>query len=144
MTRTWLSFVVALALLAGCATAPSTQQMQAVVIEAPAPGQAVLYIVRPHPDFTYHPAPIALDGHRLATTYAGTYVRAEVPPGRHRISGYGVDAGDITVDAQPGRIYFIRQSVAGSYRSFDSLSSFYTIIDEQRARAAMVGASRAG
>jgi hypothetical protein len=142
MFKTWVGILAALALTAACA--PFQQpDPQAVRIEG-TPGMAVIYIVRTRPDISYVPAQIALDGNLLGTTHAGTYFRLEVPAGRHRISGYGVDAGDITLNTQAGQIYFIRQSVAGSWRSPTSLSSFYTVIDEARARAAMAGAEKAG
>ena len=142
--KTWIGTIAVLALLAGCASmGPSAQQTQAVRIEG-TPGMAVIYIVRTNPDISYVPAQIALDDRLLGTTYAGTYFRVEVPAGRHRISGYGVDGGHISIDAQADRIYFVHQSVAGNHRSPTSLSSAYRLIDESRARAAMVGASRAG
>ena len=144
MLKTWIGTLALVSLLAGCASmGPSAQQMQAVRIEG-APGMAVIYIIRTNPDLSYVPAQIAIDDRMLGTTSAGTYFRVEVPAGRHRISGYGVDAGTITIDAQADRIYFVHQTVAGNWRSPTSLSSFYRLIDESRARAAMVGASRAG
>ena len=144
MLKTWTSLLALFALLTGCASmSPSARETQAVRIEG-TPGMGVIYVIRTNPDLSYVPAQIALDDRLLGTTHAGTYFRVEVPPGRHRISGYGVDGGTITLDVQANRIYFVHQTVAGNWRSPTSLSSFYRLIDEQRARAAMVGASRAG
>lgn len=144
MLKNCIGVLSVMALLAGCASmSPSSQELQSVHIEG-APGMAVIYVVRTNPDFSYVPAQIALDDKLLGTTYAGTYMRLVVPPGRHRITGYGVDAGAITLDTQADRIYFVHQTVAGNTRSPTSLSSFYRLIDESKARAAMVGASRAG
>ena len=144
MLKTWTTLLVVATLLIGCASmSPSPRDTQAVRIEG-TPGVAVIYIVRTNPDLSYVPAQIAINDQLLGTTHAGTYFRVEVPPGRHRIRGYGVDSGTITLDAQADRVYFVHQTVAGSWRSPTSLTSFYRLIDEQRARAAMVGASRAG
>lgn len=137
--------VLALGLaLAGCASFyPSPQAMQAVSIQG-TPGKAVIYLVRGDPDLSIVAAQIALDGELLGTSYAGTYFRVEVPAGRHRFSGYGVDGGNITLDVQADRVYFVQQYVAGIRRSPTSLTSSYKVIDETKARATMVGASRAG
>jgi len=130
--------------LAGCASfSPSPQAMQAVRIEG-TPGKAVIYVVRGNPDLSIVAAQIALDGELLGTSYAGTYFRVEVPAGRHRLSGYGVDGGNISIDVQADRVYFIQQYVTGIRRSPTSLSSSYKVIDEARARATMVGAARNG
>jgi hypothetical protein len=66
-------------------------------------------------------------------------MRLEVAPGRHHISGYGHDNGAITLDVQADRIYFVQHTVSGSWRS-TSPHSFFTVINEARARAAMAGA----
>lgn len=130
--------------LAGCASlSPSPQAMQAVDIQG-TPGKAVIYVVRGNPDLSIVAAQIALDGEMLGTSYAGTYFRIEVPAGRHRLSGYGVDGGNISLDVQADRVYFVQQYVTGIRRSPTSLSSSYKIIDEAKARATMVGAARNG
>lgn len=140
-----ISAVVALlGALAGCASfSPNPEAMQAVNIQG-TPGKAVIYVVRGNPDLSIVAAQIALDGELLGTSYAGTYFRVEVPAGRHRLSGYGVDNGNISLDVQADRIYFVQQYVTGIRRSPTSLSSSYKIIDEARARATMVGAARNG
>jgi hypothetical protein len=144
MLKNLIGVMGLVAALAGCASmGPSAQETQAVRIEG-TPGMAVIYVIRTNPDLSYVPAQIAIDDRLLGTTHAGTYYRIEVPAGRHRITGYGVDGGNITIDAQADRVYFVHQTVAGNWRSPTSLSSFYRLIDESRARAAMVGASRAG
>lgn len=141
MFKTSIVLLAAL-LLTACAPLPRADP-QSVRIEG-TPGMSVIYLVRTNPDLSYVPAQIALDERMLGVTHAGTYFRLEVPAGRHRISGFGVDGGTITFDTQPDRVYFIRQTVAGIGRSPTSLTSFYSLIDEARARSAMAGASRAG
>ena len=45
-------------------------------------------------------------------TYPGTYYRWEVEPGRQLISGYGVDNGEITLQVEAGKLYFVQQWTA--------------------------------
>ena len=54
-------------------------------------------------------ATITLGDNQMITTYPGTYYRWEVEPGRHRIAGFAVDNGEITLDVQAGRMYFVQQ-----------------------------------
>ena len=143
MSKIGLGGWVLVAFLGACAPlAPSPHETQAVRVEG-TPGMAVIYLVRPSPDLSYLPATIVLDDQLIGSTHAGTYYRLEVPPGRHRIRGYAHDTGAITVDVQADRIYFVRHSVSGSWRATNPYS-FFEMMDEARARAAMVGAVRAG
>ena len=140
MLKTWLGILAVVALTSGCAPL-SRGDPQAVRIEG-TPGMSVIYVVRTRPDVSYVPAQISINDQLVGTTYAGTYYRIEVPAGRQRIAGYGVDGGTITLDTQVDRVYFVQQTVAGHVRSPTSLSSFYQVIDETRARAAMANGER--
>jgi hypothetical protein len=141
MTKTWLGLIAVLALLAGC-TSIGPQAGGSVPQVVSTPGQAVIYVVRTKPDTSYLTATLTLDGEIVGSTHAGTYMRLEVAPGRHRLSGYGHDNGAITLDVQADRIYFVQHSVSGSWRA-TSPHSFFTVINEARARAAMAGAINA-
>jgi hypothetical protein len=143
MFKSLTAVLVAIVSLAACAIGPTAQQTQAVRIEG-APGVGVVYLVRSNPDLSYLPATVTVDGRLIGTTYAGTYIRMQLPAGRHRLSGYAVDSGAINLDVQPDRVYFVHQTVAGSWRSPSSMTSFFRLIDEQRARGMMVGATAAG
>jgi hypothetical protein len=141
MSKTWIRVFSVLALLSGCAQlGPTPAPQQAVRIEN-TPGMAVVYLVRTRPDISYLTAPIVVDEKYIGPTYAGTYMRLELPAGRHVISGYAADNGAITLNVQADRVYFVQHSVSGSWRA-TSPHSFFTVIDEPRARAAMAGASR--
>jgi hypothetical protein len=143
MSKSWIRLLSVLALLSGCnQLGPTSTAAEAVRIEN-TPGMAVVYVVRTRPDLSYLTAPIVVDEKFVGPTYAGTYIRLELPPGRHVISGYAQDNGAITVDVQADRVYFVQHSVSGSWRA-TSPHSFYTVNTEARGRAAMVGASRAG
>ena len=145
MLKIWTGVLVLIAALAGCAVThtPTTADMQAVRIEG-TPGMSVIYLVRGNPDWSYVPSQVYIGDRLLGTTHAGTYYRIEVPAGRHRFAGFGVDGGTITLDTQANGVYFVQQRVAGTWRSPTSYTSSYTIIDEARARAAMARAARLG
>jgi hypothetical protein len=143
MLKTWIGSFAVIASMAGCAGFGPSAQQQAVRIEN-TPGVGVIYLVRTKPDLSYVPATFTLDDRLVGTSYAGTYYRLEVPAGRHRLSGYGGDTGGITLDVQPDRVYFVQQSVAGSWRSPSSLSSFFTQVDEQRGRTLLARTLYAG
>jgi hypothetical protein len=142
MLKTLIGIITTVAALAGCAsmsTGPGTAGVPAI---QGAPGKAVIYLVRTRPDTSNLTGALTLDDQMIGATYAGTYLRLEVAPGRHRIAGYGQDTGAITLDTQADRIYFVQHSVAGSWRA-QSPHSFFTVIDEARARAGMAGAVNA-
>ena len=108
----WRGLVLVLStLVAGCVQLPQTpEDLQARKFES-VPGKAVIYVVRDAPDYSAVAAPIWLGEKLKITTYPGNYFRWEVPAGTHRIAGVGADTGQITVDAQSGRIYFVQQRV---------------------------------
>jgi hypothetical protein len=119
-------------LVAACAPIPpSPQDIQARRFEA-VPGKSVIYLVRDTPDLSGRPAAITLDDDLLITTYQGTFFRWEVPPGTHRISGYASDPGTITLQTEPGRIYFVQQRMTPFSRT---PFSRFELIDERAGRA---------
>ena len=129
--------LLAVLLIAGCAQLPPTpQDIRAKKFEI-LPDKAAIYIVRSDPDFNRVQATIVLDDAAMITTYAGTYYRWEVAPGRHRIAGFASDSSFITLDTAPGRIYFVRQRL--SPWSFSPLSLF-NVVGEQEGRAEVMRA----
>lgn len=129
----WRVLLIALA-LAGCVQLPLTpQDIQARKFES-VPDKAVIYLVRDHPDFSDKAATIWLGDTVMITTYPGTYFRWEAAPGTHHITGYGPDIGAITLQAEPGRIYFVQQRLA-PFRQFPQ-SQFY-LVNEPYGRAAV-------
>jgi hypothetical protein len=143
MSKIRIALIALVALVAGCAPLPPTpQDIEAKRFEL-APGQAVIYVVRPAPDLSGLTAPLVLNDQHIGATHAGTYFRLEVPPGRHEIRGYAGDSGSIRIDVQADRIYYIQQRVSGSWRVTNPMS-FFSIIDEQQGRAAVMRSVRAG
>ena len=142
MLKTWIGLFATLLLLAACAPMPTAPQSGVSPRIEGTPGKAVIYLVRTRPDVSYLTATLWLDDKMIGSTYAGTYLRLEVTPGRHRIEGYAEDNGAINLDVQADRIYFVQHTVSGSWRATNP-QSFFRVIDEARARAAMVGAVNA-
>src|SRR5687768_5126636 len=144
MFKTWIGVVLALSALAGCAPMATTPGYSAAPAVQGAPGKAVIYLVRTRPDTSYLTAPLTLDGQPIGATFAGTHMRLEVAPGQHRIAGYASDMGAITLNVAADRVYFVQHSVSGSWRA-TSPSSFFTVLDDARGRAALSHApQRAG
>lgn len=142
MSKNWVGILALVVSLAACAPLAPTSTATPVSIEG-TPGMAVIYIVRTNPDLSYLTAPVVIAGRMVGATYAGSYIRVEVPAGRHLISGYASDNGSMTVDAQADRIYFVQHTVSGSWRATNPMS-FFRMIDEARGRAAMAGALKVG
>ena len=129
-------FLLVVAILAGCAPLPPTpQDIEAKRFE-PVPGKAVIYVVREYPDLSREVATVMLDDRMMGSTYPGTYFRWVVEPGRHHIRGYAGDAGAITLDVGPNRIYFIQQSVSQFFHGF--AQSYFRPIPEPYGRAAVL------
>src|SRR4051794_20819880 len=106
MSKIWILVLSVLALISGCTQfGPSPAASEAVRIEN-TPGMAVVYLVRTRPDLSYLTAPIVVDEKFVGPTYAGTYIRLELAPGQHVISGYAQDNGAITLNVQADRVYF--------------------------------------
>ena len=128
--------VLALVLsLAACVAPKLEGDSQSVRIEPPAAGMSVIYLIRSSRDWGTNPSLVFIDDRLVGTTQAGVYYRIEVPPGRHRLSGYAFDQGNITLDTQANVVYFIEHKVQGLYnRSQILISSRFEPIDDPRAR----------
>jgi hypothetical protein len=128
--------------LAGCAPLPPTaEDIDAKRFER-VPSKAVIYLVREIPDFSREAATVTLDDNMMGTTYAGTYFRWVVEPGRHQIRGYAGDSGSMILDVAADRIYFVQQSVSRSFGGF--VRSFFRPIPESYGRAAVLRAELIG
>ncbi len=130
----WRVLLIAL-LLAGCVQLPpSPQDIQAKKFES-LPDKAVIYLFRTQPDLTRDGASIMLDDRMLGTTYPGTYFRLELAPGQHRIAGFSGDSGNFEFIVEPGRLYFIEQSVM---RFIGPDRSLFRRVSEDRGRQSVL------
>ena len=96
------ALLLAFSLVACAPLPPSPADLQAKRFE-PLPDKGVIYLFRNHPDFSDEGTALTVDGSMQGTTYPGTYMRLELPPGVHLISGFAGDAGAIKVEAVPGK-----------------------------------------
>jgi hypothetical protein len=123
------TFVVA----AGCAQIPSSpDEMHAKKFES-VPGKAVIYIVRPALGFAGHGS-VTLDDSATITMFGGNFYRWEVAPGPHRIAGAGQDMSRLTLNAEAGKIYFVRHQVLGSDRTVWGWGGVLELLPERDGR----------
>jgi len=123
-------------LIAGCAQLPpSPQDIQDKKFE-PVADKAVIYIVRASMD-SNEAGTILLDDNAQVTTYAGTYYRWEVAPGPHRIAGYAGETGLVQINAQAGKIYFVKHTVDGTRRSGWTYTNLQQISEQEGRKLVM-------
>lgn len=128
--------------LAACAPLPpSPQDLEAKRFEL-VPGKAVIYLVRDYPDVSREAATLMLDDNMMGSTYPGTYFRWVVDPGRHQIRGFAGDAGTITIDVAPDRMYFIQQTYTRGFTGFGQ--SLFRPIPEPYGRGAIARSELVG
>lgn len=128
--------IITVLLLTGC-VAPLPPMPEDAVAKRfePVPGKAVIYLVR-HALEPSYVAPVALDDQMIGSTYRGTYIRIETPAGKHQLSGIAGDSGNITLNTEAGKLYFIQHNARG-YRSF--VSSTYQRVDDAYGRSLVMG-----
>ncbi len=135
-----LSIAGLLFALSACAPMPPAPGDAAAKRFEPVSDRAVIYVVR-HPSERPFVAPILFDDQAIGSTYKGTYIRVVAPGGTHRISGMAGDSGLITLQAQPGQVYFINQTTYG----YDALSgSQFQLVDAQYGRSMVLGGTMTG
>lgn len=129
-----ISVLVTLILLAGCVQLPPSPQDIDAKRFAAVPEKAVIYLVRtPMDGPVTGPVTLEAEGGGMITTHPRTYYRWEVTPGKLRIAAMYASVANITFQTQPGRIYFVEQTVTGSRRSGTQMQ-FLVQIDENRGR----------
>jgi hypothetical protein len=120
---------IAALLLFGCAQLPPTpEDLQAKRFEA-VPDKAVIYVVR-QPMDSWEPGGLLIDTGETVTLFPQTYYRWEVAPGSRRIEGTGPWNVSLTLDVQPGRIYFLRHTVFGTRRTGPTLGALSPVGEE--------------
>lgn len=128
--------LLAIALLAGCQLPLTPEDLEARKFEA-VPGKAVIYLVRIFPDFNDAQTQVRVGDKLLLKVNPGNYYRWVVEPGTHTITGFASDIGTITVQAEAGRIYYVRQQTSPFMRM--PISRFF-LVDEQTGRAEVLRA----
>lgn len=135
MLMTRMAILAVVLSLAACAAPKLEGDPQSVRVEPPAAGMSVIYLIRSAKDWGTNATWVFIDDRLVGTTAAGVYYRIEVRPGRHRLSGYAFDQGNLTVDTQAGGVYFVEQHVLGWYNRAQVFSSSqFEPVDDARAR----------
>ena len=114
MKTAWFALAASLLLgLAGCASTPQASAERDADAKAfdTHPGAATVYVYRSPLDTDYEDNVLYVDGRLIGSTVPGTYFRMNLPPGKHRLHGTGIDQGQLALDARPGRLYFVELTV---------------------------------
>jgi hypothetical protein len=105
-------------LITGCASVPTPEQMRADVSgyqlpNAPAPGQALVYVVRPARLGGVIRFNVFVDDQEEASevgfTRARQYIHFALAPGRHKIFSKADNWAEIELTVQAGEVVFIEQ-----------------------------------
>ena len=133
-----LCLLLPLSLIAGCVTPlpPSAEEIAAKRFET-VPGKAVVYLFRDIVNYGVVPAPVALDGIQVGSSFGGTFFRFVLEPGRHRIEGMYVDNGAIEITVAANQLYFLQQTVQVT-RNVSLSSSTFNVADATTGRSRVV------
>ena len=113
--------VLALALVYGCATAPTGEALKAEVASYrlphhPQSGMALVYVVRPSMLGTLVRFNVFLNDQEAASevgyTRGNQYIYFSVPPGTHKIYSKAENWADVAVSVKAGDIVFVQQDPA--------------------------------
>ena len=145
--RISLHQLVPLLLLAGCASVPKAApdlDASAKAFEAPA-GKSRIYIYRTmdwHRGGVGVAYSIAVDGKVLGATAPGTYLVADVDPGRRVVSALWPNgASVVNVESTTGAVYFVRSYV--SWKVSALTGPGLQLVDETEGRKAVLKCSLA-
>jgi len=100
-------------ILGGCASVPmaSLELDNQAKSFAASPDISLIYIYRNESMGGAIPMTISLDGKTLGQTGPKTYFMADVEPGKHEIESFTENVAKISLDTEPGRIYYVWQEV---------------------------------
>ena len=133
--------VVSIALLSGCASVPeaSPELDQAAKTFSAPRDKAGVYVYRNENFGAAIKLQLLLDGNYLGETAAKTYIYAEVPAGRHTLTGKGENDSAVTFDAVAGRLYYVWQEIKmGLMTARNELK----LVDEATGRAGVMESKR--
>ncbi len=112
--------VVSIALLYGCASAPSMEAMQAEVAQyslpkAPVADKGLVYVVRPSNAGMMVRFNVFLDDQEadseMGYNRGNQYIYFYVTPGQHVISSKAENWAEVTVTAKAGEVIYLKQEV---------------------------------
>ena len=124
-----VSAVFAVALISGCASVPMASpeaDAKAKAFQA-TPGKANLYIYRNESFGGAIKMTVLLDGQLAGDTGPQTYILKTVDPGSHALVSKTENDATLTVDAVPGKNYFVWQEVKMGF--FSARSQLHLVDD---------------
>lgn len=133
---------VAVALVSGCASVPmaSPEADKQAKSYATSPTKANLYIYRNESMGGAIKMTVSVNGRVLGQSGPKTYFLVQVDPGKHEVSSLTENTSTLTVDAQPGKNYFIWQEVKmGAFSARSQLQ----LVDEATGRKGVDECTRA-
>jgi hypothetical protein len=111
-------FAVAVAMLSGCASLPSPEEMKADIVtfqlpKLPEPNKAMVYVVRPTALGTLVRFNVFVDDQEakseMGYTRGNQYIYFNVAPGQRKILSKAENWAEVTLDAKAGDVFFIQQ-----------------------------------
>lgn len=130
-----------LAVLGGCASVPmASAELDAQAKSfATTPGKANIYVYRHESFGAAIRIPVSLDGRKIASTAAKTYMMVTVEPGQHVVLSDAEVEDKLTLDVQAGKNYFVWQEIKmGAFMARTKLQQ----VDEAKARKDMAKCKR--
>lgn len=114
-----LAAVVALLGLGGCASVPmASKQQDAAAKQFHAPAdKSRIYLYRNETFGAAIRMAVSLDGKSMGQTGPKTYFMWDVAPGPHTIESLTENTSKLTLDTQPGQLYFVWQEVKMGFLS---------------------------
>jgi len=107
-------------LLAGCASTPQASREHDAEAKQfrTHPNASTIYVYRSRFDRLEDQTVLYIDGRLVGETLPGTYFRIDTPPGRHVLSGIGIDSGKVALDTRPSQLYYVELTVTEGLSNF--------------------------
>jgi hypothetical protein len=77
----------------------------------PAAGQSTIYVVRTAVLGFGVPTPVTIDGQKAGTTWAMSYISAEVSPGDHQVCSQTENKSCANIKTEAGKSYYFEQEI---------------------------------
>jgi hypothetical protein len=143
------AIAVSAAVLGGCATGPSPDEMKAAIAgfelpKLPEPGKAIVYVVRPSGLGGLIRFNVFLNDQEanseMGYTRGSQYIYFNVPPGDHKIMSKAENWAETLINVKAGDIIFIQQETSmGFIMARNSLSMLEEVPGKYHVKTLTVG-----
>jgi hypothetical protein len=143
------AIAVSAAVLSGCATGPSPDEMKAAIAgfelpKLPEPGKAIVYVVRPSGLGGLIRFNVFLNDQEanseMGYTRGSQYIYFNVPPGDHKIMSKAENWAETLINVKAGDIIFIQQETSmGFIMARNSLSMLEEVPGKYHVKTLTVG-----